>query len=73
MRSEREGRSLSKSSDLTADLTHEEIASRAYQIYLQRGADKGYDVDDWLQAEQELASERAEQMREPVVSKPEAA
>jgi hypothetical protein len=73
MRSEREGRSLPKSSDLTAELTHEEIANRAYQIYLQRGADEGYDVDDWLQAEQELARERAEQVLEPGVSKPEAA
>jgi Protein of unknown function (DUF2934) len=31
-----------------------EIARRAYQLFLQRGATHGRDVDDWLAAEQEL-------------------
>ena len=34
--------------------THQEIAARAYQLYLQRGRQEGHDVDDWLQAEYEL-------------------
>jgi hypothetical protein len=34
--------------------THQEIAARAYQIYLQRGRQDGHQVDDWLQAEYEL-------------------
>lgn len=34
--------------------THEEIAMRAYQLYLERGGSNGNDVNDWLQAEQEL-------------------
>jgi hypothetical protein len=34
--------------------TQEEIASRAYEIYLARGQEDGHDVDDWVQAEQEL-------------------
>ena len=34
--------------------THQEIAARAYQLYLQRGRQDGYSVDDWLQAEYEL-------------------
>jgi hypothetical protein len=34
--------------------THEEIASRAYYIYLERGCKDGHDRDDWLQAEYEL-------------------
>ncbi len=34
--------------------THQEIAARAYQLYLERGRQNGYDVDDWLQAEYEL-------------------
>lgn len=34
--------------------THQEIAARAYQIYLERGRVDGHDVDDWLQAEYEL-------------------
>ena len=32
----------------------EQIAARAYQLYLERGRTDGYDVDDWLQAEYEL-------------------
>ena len=32
----------------------EEIRRRAYQIYLERGEQPGCDLDDWLQAEQEL-------------------
>jgi hypothetical protein len=32
----------------------EEIKRRAYEIYLERGKQSGHDVDDWLQAEQEL-------------------
>jgi hypothetical protein len=34
--------------------THEEIAGRAYEIYLQRGGQPGGEMDDWLQAEREL-------------------
>ena len=34
--------------------THQEIAARAYQVYLERGRLPGHDVDDWLQAEYEL-------------------
>ena len=32
----------------------EQIERRAYQIYLERGAQDGQDVSDWVQAEQEL-------------------
>ena len=39
------------------DSTREqEISDRAYEIYLQRGGQPGYEVDDWLQAERELTS-----------------
>ena len=34
--------------------THQEIAARAYQLYLERGRLPGHDLDDWLQAEYEL-------------------
>ena len=34
--------------------THQEIAARAYELYVQRGRIDGYDMDDWLQAEYEL-------------------
>ena len=32
----------------------EQIAARAYQLYLERGRTDGHAVDDWLQAEYEL-------------------
>lgn len=34
--------------------THETIAVRAYEIYVNRGAYHGRDLDDWLEAEREL-------------------
>jgi len=42
--------------------THEEIAARAYQIYLERGCQHGHDLDDWLQAEYELLQMPLEQL-----------
>ena len=35
--------------------TREEIEARAYEIYIERGAAPGRDVDDWLRAELELS------------------
>jgi len=32
----------------------EEIERRAYELFLARGEVRGYDQDDWLQAEREL-------------------
>jgi hypothetical protein len=38
-----------------AHSTHEhQIRNRAYEIYLQRGGQSGYELKDWLQAEREL-------------------
>ncbi len=37
----------------------EEIARRAYELYLQRGSVPGHETDDWLQAEAELAARAA--------------
>jgi hypothetical protein len=34
----------------------QEIRDRAYEIYLQRGAQPGYELEDWLQAERELGT-----------------
>jgi hypothetical protein len=36
-------------------VSHDEISHRAYEIYLERGADSGHELDDWLRAERELA------------------
>jgi len=38
--------------------TEEEIAVRAYHIYLERGDAEGSPTDDWLQAERELTEGR---------------
>jgi hypothetical protein len=34
-----------------------EVRRRAYEIYLERGEQPGFEVDDWLQAERELQAE----------------
>ena len=34
--------------------TYEQIAQRAYDLFLERGATHGHDVDDWLRAEREV-------------------
>jgi hypothetical protein len=39
--------------------SHDEIALRAYHIYLQRNAAPGNPFDDWKQAERELLAEAA--------------
>ena len=34
--------------------SHEQIARRAYEIFLSRGGQHGRHMDDWMQAEREL-------------------
>jgi hypothetical protein len=36
----------------------EEIRLRAYELHLEKGCAHGQDLEDWLQAEQELAAKR---------------
>jgi Protein of unknown function (DUF2934) len=36
------------------ELSKEDVAHRAYELYVQRGGEPGNDVEDWLRAEQEL-------------------
>ena len=38
--------------------THHEIELLAYRIHMDRGGQHGYDLDDWLQAEQQLMEGR---------------
>jgi len=42
----------------TADLNplEERIRQRAYQLYVERGNESGSELDDWLQAEEEIAA-----------------
>ncbi len=42
----------------TAMLTHEEIARRAYEIYVEKGCQQGQSEQHWLQAEQELKNQQ---------------
>ncbi len=37
--------------------TEEQIAERAYELFLMRGAYHGADLEDWLQAERELENQ----------------
>jgi len=39
---------------LAIELSHDEIARRAYQLYEARGGEHGHDLQDWFQAEREL-------------------
>jgi hypothetical protein len=40
-----------------AGVLHERIALRAYQLYEARGRGDGLDLQDWLEAEQEITSQ----------------
>jgi len=45
-----------KKAPAKAKLTQNDIAARAYEIYLERGATPGDPLQDWLRAERELAA-----------------
>ena len=39
------------------EVSREDIAHRAYELYTQRGCAPGYDVEDWVRAERQLGGE----------------
>lgn len=39
-------------------ISREELEKRAYELYLQRGAEHGHDEEDWQLAEAQLSEER---------------
>lgn len=39
------------------EITKEDIAHRAYELYVERGSEPGNDVQDWVKAEKELGAE----------------
>jgi hypothetical protein len=43
--------------------SHEAVAQRAYELFLQRGGGEGQDLEDWLRAESELRA--AQQVKAP--------
>jgi len=36
------------------DLAHDDVARRAYELFLSRGQAHGRDLDDWLEAERQV-------------------
>ena len=38
-------------------ITKEDVARRAYELFLARGGAEGHDVEDWLEAERQLEAE----------------
>lgn len=40
--------------------SNEQIETRAYEIYLERGREEGHDVEDWIAAETELKQRQNE-------------
>ncbi len=47
--------------------TQEEIALRAYHIFLERGSTPGDEIEDWLRAERELTEQLNKPGRKPKV------
>lgn len=43
--------------------THAEIAELAYLYWKERGSRQGYDLDDWLDAEEDLLNEQEGEQR----------
>jgi hypothetical protein len=49
--------------------TDDEIAKRAYELYLARGGAPGHALDDWLEAERQLTTEVDVPVPRPTPSK----
>ena len=45
---------------LGSEPTEDDIRRRAYERYLERGAEHGMDFEDWVAAEQDLRSRKSE-------------
>jgi hypothetical protein len=56
---------VKKSNIASAYPTKEEIALRAYHIYLERGGAPGNALDDWTRAERELTEKISKPGRRP--------
>jgi hypothetical protein len=50
------GSTMAQADEFPEGPTQEEIAKRAYELYLQRGSTPGYEMDDWLAAKAELTA-----------------
>jgi hypothetical protein len=45
------------------DRTYEDIARRAYDLFVSRGGQHGRDMDDWLEAERQLTGDGTQPRR----------
>ena len=50
------GTAVEERERLVHSTREQEIRDRAYEIYLQRGAQPSHELEDWLQAERELST-----------------
>jgi hypothetical protein len=44
--------------------TEERVRQRAYELYVDRGNESGSEIDDWLQAEEEILLSQGQQENE---------
>jgi hypothetical protein len=54
------GTEIEERSHSPSSTREHEIRRRAYEIYLERGAQPGLELEDWLQAERELKSNESD-------------
>lgn len=45
---------IKKDEKAKGNINEEQIAKRAYELWLDRGCEHGHDIEDWKQAEDEL-------------------
>lgn len=45
---------LKKEEEIEQKINSQQIAEKAYQLWLDRGCEHGHDVEDWICAEEEL-------------------
>ena len=52
------GKKPAKSVLVEPEILEDQIRSRAYELYEERGKEDGHDLDDWLRAEADLTSRK---------------
>ena len=54
---------------LTPQPSHADIARRAYELYLRRGAEHGLALQDWLEAERDLSKPQKRSARTRAIAR----
>jgi hypothetical protein len=55
------GQSNGNGSSVNGNISNDEVAKRAYDLYLSRGGGHGLDFDDWIEAEKQLKQNQQQQ------------